>query len=479
MSVPSWVADSIFYQIFPDRFANGDTGNDPGNVQPWGAIPTNRGFQGGDLSGILQGLSYLQDLGVNALYLNPIFFATTNHRYNTTDYFRIDPRLGTRQTFLQLLNEAHAAGIRVILDGVFNHTGRGFFAFQDILENEKDSPYRDWYHVHGLPLDAYGLGNPKQYEAWWGLRELPKLNTDTKDVREYIFSVAKYWIDQGIDGWRLDVPNEIDDDAFWQEFRTVVKSANPDAYLVGEIWEIDPRWVGDGHFDGLMHYPFRDYLLDYLAKGKTTGAEFSRRIGDLINRYPAGQEFSQFLTLGSHDTERLHTMCGEDIDRVRIAFLIQFVYPGTPVIYYGDEIGLAGGKDPDNRRAFPWDQDKWSLRLRSWIQELIRIRKDSPALRHGQWVPLSSEDQKLCVFGRSLREEDIVVVVNTTSDERPFSIELPETMSTGSTWTDLLTGSTFTGSRTIAGRIKPYTGYILQQAALLRERIQVNGRMSG
>jgi len=462
MSSPSWVPDAIFYQIFPDRFANGDNGNDPSNLQAWGATPKIRGFQGGDLTGIIQGLSYLQDLGVNAIYLNPIFFATTNHRYNTSDYFKIDPKLGSIDTFRKLLNEAHNAGIRIILDGVFNHTGRGFFAFQDILENEEDSSYLDWYHIHGFPLDAYGEDKARQYEAWWGFKELPKLNTDTRAVRDYIFSVAKYWIEQGADGWRLDVPNEIDDDEFWQEFRTVVKSVNPEAYLVGEIWEIDPRWVGNGHFDGLMHYPFRDHLLDYLVKGKMKGAEFSRNIGELITKYPAGREFFQFLTIGTHDTRRIFTLCKKDIDIVRLVFLLQFAYPGAPVIYYGDEIGLAGGRDPDNRRAFPWDRDKWSLCLRSWIQDLIRIRKESPALRRGQVVPISLEDSELCVFGRSLNGEDIVVLVNATSEERQFSIEVPEGTKKHSSWIDLLSGKTFAGGMTISGEMKPFTGCLLR-----------------
>ncbi len=464
MTSPVWVADAIFYQIFPDRFANGDTSNDPANMQSWGADPTLYGFQGGDLQGIIQGLSYLVDLGVNAIYLNPIFYATTNHRYNTADYFRVDPKLGTMKDFRQLLEEAHRHQIRVILDGVFNHTGRSFFAFQDILENEQDSSYSDWYHVKEFPVDAYGPGKSGSYEAWWGLKELPKLNTDTEAVRRYIYEVARFWLEQGIDGWRLDVPNEIDDDAFWQEFRTVVKSTNPDAYLVGEIWEVDPRWVGDGHFDGLMHYPFRDYLLDYAGRGKINGSEFSRLIIDLIQKYPAGQEFSQFLTIGNHDTERVFTVCGEEDARVRMVFLLQFAYPGAPVIYYGDEIGLPGGRDPDNRRAFPWAEEKWIPGLRSFVKDLIRIRLSSRALRRGQLIPVRSNDPEICAFGRSAPGEQILAVVNATREERVFSITVPSGSRADSEWHDLLTGSVYSEvDGSVELRMKSFSGLLLQQ----------------
>ncbi|MBI4769613.1 MAG: alpha-amylase, partial [Chloroflexi bacterium] len=208
MSVPSWVQDSIFYQIFPDRFANGDPDLDPPNVQPWGAPPTTSGFQGGDLAGVLHRLDYLLDLGVNAIYLNPIFHATSNHRYNATDYFSIDPRLGALADFRRLLERAHANGIRIILDGVFNHCGRGHFAFNDLLENGADSPYKDWFHVRHFPPHAYGHGDALDYEGWWNHKSLPRFNTATPAVRRHLLSVARYWIDQGIDGWRLDVPNE-------------------------------------------------------------------------------------------------------------------------------------------------------------------------------------------------------------------------------------------------------------------------------
>lgn len=386
---PDWVADAIFYQIFPDRFANGDPTNDPPNVQPWGSAPDRWGFQGGDLRGVIQKLDYLLELGANALYLNPIFQASSNHRYNTADYFRIDPKLGTEGELRELLDLAHRHGMRVVLDGVFNHCGRGFFAFNDLLENQEHSAYRGWFHVKSFPVRAYGPGKAESYLGWWDHKELPKFNTGTRQVREYLLGVARHWIEFGADGWRLDVPNEIDDDDFWEEFRAVVKQANPEAYLVGEIWETDPRWVGPHHFDGVLHYPLRKALLGYL-NGSGSGASFGEMAENLIKTYPPGHRGGHYITLGSHDTPRLRTELGGDLAKVQLAMLMQFAHPGAPGIYYGDEIGLQGGKDPACRGAFPWDPKSWEAGLREHLRKLIRLRREFPQLRSGELGHLQS-----------------------------------------------------------------------------------------
>lgn len=385
MNIPDWVKDSVFYQIFPDRFANGDPTNDPPNVQEWGQPPDPIHFQGGDLAGIEQRLDYLQDLGVNAIYLNPIFLSPSTHRYNTVDYYRIDPKLGTVEEFRKLVKAVHQRGMRIILDGVFNHCGRGFFAFNDLLENGKDSPYLNWFHVHRFPLNAYSRGKAVNYEAWWGFKSLPKFNTSNPNVRQYILDVARYWIEEGIDGWRLDVPNEIDDDQFWAEFREVVKSANPNAYLVGEIWDVWPRWVNDTHFDGVMHYPLRAAILDVL-RGGITAADFTSRLQQIEQAYGRDALFGMYLLLGSHDTERVKTLLNGNLEKLKLAYLLLFAFPGTPSIYYGDEIGLEGGKDPDCRRAFPWDESQWDHELRNWIKGLINTRHNTPVLRRGSWT---------------------------------------------------------------------------------------------
>jgi glycosidase len=420
MSTPYWVQDAIFYQIFPDRFANADPHNDPPNVQPWGTPPTSWGFQGGDLRGILQHMDYLLGLGINAIYLNPIFMATTNHRYNTSDYYKIDPKLGTQQDFRDLIDAAHRNSIRVILDGVFNHCGRGFFAFMDILENGANSPYKDWFHVRQFPLDAYGPGDPQAYVGWWNHKSLPKFNTDTPEVRKYLLDVARYWIMQGTDGWRLDVPNEINDDAFWEEFRHVVKSANRDAYLVGEIWDVNPRWANDTHFDGLMNYPVRDALIP-LLQGRENLSQFNDRLDKFFKAYKRENIYAMYCPLSSHDTERIKTLMGNDLAKTKLAYQFLLGFPGAPAIYYGDEIGLEGERDPDCRRAFPWKEAGWNRELLQWIKRLIALRKRMPILRHGEFLRLVAEND-LYAYGRTLGEESFVMAMNPTSQTRQISI---------------------------------------------------------
>lgn len=423
MSVPDWVADSVFYQIFPDRFANGNSQTNPPNVQPWGTEPTNIGFQGGDFRGIIQHMDYLLDLGINAIYLNPIFQSTSNHRYNTYDYYKIDPKLGDITEFKEFLDLAHRNNIRVIIDGVFNHCGRGFFAFNDILENENHSAYKDWFHINSYPLDAYSPGEAENYTAWWKFKSLPKFNTDNPDVRKFIYGVAKYWIDLGVDGWRLDVPNEINDDLFWQEFRHVVKSANNEAYLLGEIWTIAPRWVDEQHFDGLMNYPLRDAILQILQSNSTESIHFNRQIDSLLSAYPIQNLNSMYNMLGSHDTERLFTQLACDTKKAKLAVLIQFTFPGSPGIYYGDEIGLQGGRDPDCRKAFPWDQSSWNFELFYWSKTLISLRNRFGAIRRGSFESVFADDHnRKYVFLRKLGNEQVIAVINSSHNSQQFEI---------------------------------------------------------
>lgn len=421
MSAPYWVQDAIFYQIFPDRFANGDPNNDPPNLQKWGSAPTTWGFQGGDLRGITQHFDYLLDLGITAIYLNPIFASPSTHRYNTSDYYQIDPKLGTQADFRAFLDTLHRNDMRLILDGVFNHVGRGFFAFVDVLENGENSPYKDWFHIKEFPLDAYDEAQPIKYEGWWNHKSLPKLNTSNNQVRNYIFNVARYWIDQGIDGWRLDVPNEIDDDDFWAEFRRVVRAGNRDAYLLGEIWDVNPRWANDNHFDGLTNYPVRDALLG-LLQGRENAVQFNERINRLFKAYNPENMSAMYVPLDSHDTERFKTMVGGNIDKLKMAFLFQMAFPGAPAVYYGDEIGMEGGKDPDSRRAFPWKEADWNLELRTWVKTLVTLRKRTPSLRRGNYLHLLAEDG-FFAFARTLGEDKVLIALNATS--RAHVIEVP------------------------------------------------------
>lgn len=460
MTVPYWVQDAVFYQIFPDRFANGDPANDPPNVRPWGSKPTLWGFQGGDLRGVIQRFDYLLDLGVNALYFNPIFQATSNHRYNITDYYQIDPKLGDLRDFRALLDVAHQNQVKVILDGVFNHCGRGFFAFNDVLENHSHSPYIDWFHLNNVPPDAYSPGDADDYEAWWKFKSLPKFNTENERVREYLFGVAEHWIQLGADGWRLDVPNEIDDDSFWAEFRERVKSINPDAYLVGEIWDGDPRWVGQGHFDGLMNYPLRSAILDLLRE-RIDLKDFAEKLERLTERYPRENLFSMYLPLGSHDTRRVITKLDGRIDQLQLAFLIQFAFPGAPAVYYGDEIGLTGGKDPDCRKAFPWDESDWNTSLRTFVKKLISIRRKRVELRRGEFKQtFLNPERGGYAFSRILGSRAVLIAVNASPVRRHYKIPVDSLgWQDGRILRDLLTGEEVivSGDRILI-TLEPWTG---------------------
>jgi len=465
MTVPYWVKDAIFYQIFPDRFANGDPGNDPPNIQAWESVPTIWGFQGGDLRGVIQKMDYLLDLGINAIYFNPIFQATSNHRYNISDYYKIDNKLGDVKDFSALLDVAHQNNIRVVIDGVFNHCGRGFFAFNDVLENQKHSPYIDWFHLNNVPPDAYSPGDANDYEAWWKFKSLPKFNTDNPQVRNYIFDIARYWIRLGADGWRLDVPTEINDEKFWAEFRQVVKSENQDAYLVGEIWDGDPNWVCPACFDGLMNYPAREGIIGLLMETITID-EFAGKIKELLNRYPRENLYAMYNPLGSHDTARIKTELAGDQNKLKMAFLYQMAFPGAPAVYYGDEIGMEGGKDPDCRRAFPWDADQsnanqWDKDLHQFVRQLITLRKNRTSLRRGSYEEVFVDGKRGgYAFARILGDESVLVFLNASSARRSFRIPVINLgWSDGRIVQDLLTNQEFiiTGTELILN-VKPWTG---------------------
>ncbi|MBN1888618.1 MAG: glycoside hydrolase family 13 protein [Thermoflexales bacterium] len=442
ITTPEWVKEAVFYQIFPDRFAQSQRVDKPSNLEAWDAPPTNYGFKGGDLLGVAERLDYLQELGVTALYFTPVFSSTANHRYHTFDYYSVDPILGGNAALRELLDQAHARGMRVVLDGVFNHASRGFYPFNHALENGARSPYLDWFHFNpkwlkaGRPIEAYPPRRKKRdkrsgldslgYCAWWGLPALPKLNTGTPAVRRFIMDVAKFWIDFGIDGWRLDVPSEIDDDSFWQEFRQVVKTANPQAYLVGELWGDARRWLQGDQFDAVMNYLFTKAVLGcFVGQGldfqelrragdyrtvRPIGVErFARRIHDLLALYEPAVTHAQLNLLDSHDTPRFITTARGDESALRLAVLYMLTYPGAPCIYYGDEIGLEGRHDPDCRRGFPWDEARWNHELLAYFRQCIALRHAHPALRRGSYRTLLSKGE-VYAFARQLPGSETVVV---------------------------------------------------------------------
>lgn len=445
ITTPDWVRHAIFYQIFPDRFAKSTRVPKPSNLEPWDSKPTHYGFKGGDLLGVVEHLDYLEDLGINAIYFCPIFQSTANHRYHTHDYFRVDPILGGDEAFRQLLDEAHRRDIRIIIDGVFNHASRGFYQFNHALENGAASPYLDWFYIRGFPLHAYE-GKPINYDAWWGIPALPKLNTHTPAVREFIFSVAEHWIRFGADGWRLDVPGEIDDDAFWREFRRRVKTANPEAYIVGEIWHEAQRWLQGDQFDAVMNYLFTKLCIGYfigdamdahLVSGvgyapvqPLSGRDFTAALEAMLGLYDRAIRDVQMNLLDSHDTARYLSIACNDVAALKLATLCQMTLPGAPSIYYGDEIGLQGGKDPDCRRSFPWDEREWDMQLRSYFKQCIALRKRHRALRDGELRVLYADDS-VVAYLRTWGDEKVIVALNSGGAAAKITIAAPDALTNG------------------------------------------------
>ncbi|MGG3839546.1 glycoside hydrolase family 13 protein [Paenibacillus thiaminolyticus] len=376
---PAWVKEAVFYQIFPERFANGDPANDPEKTEAWGGEPKPGNFFGGDLQGVLDHLDYLTELGINAIYFTPVFEATTNHKYDTRDYLKVDRHFGTNEKLKELIVACHERGIRVLLDAVFNHAGRTFPPFVDVMEKGSKSPYADWFYVRDYPLRVVD-GKPT-YETFSFEPLMPKLNTSHPEVKRYLLEVARYWVEEiGIDGWRLDVANEVDHQ-FWREFRQVVKQANPDAYILGEIWHDSMMWLQGDQFDAVMNYPFTDAVLNFFARQTTDARAFADSIGSILASYPQPVTEVSFNLLDSHDTPRLLTLCEGDVRPMKLAALFQFTYPGTPCIYYGDEIGLEGGPDPGCRKCMVWDEAEQDRDLFAFYQRIIALRRKHEALR--------------------------------------------------------------------------------------------------
>ena len=400
---PQWYKEGIAYSIFPDRFCRKRTDNSCGkHMEEWDTLPyyirnddnsiKEWNFWGGDLKGIESKLQYLKSLGVSVLYLNPIFAARSNHRYDTADYFAIDPMLGTGQDLKDLCRKAGKLGIRIILDGVFNHTG-------------VDSPYfrehPDWY-LH----DANGI------KCWWGVKDLPEINEMNPEFSEMICGkdgVLRHWINEGISGWRLDVADELPNE-FLCKIRTAVKAAGEDNVLIGEVWEdasdktdygVRMHFLGGKQLDSVMNYPLRDDILAF-TRNEINAAEFASRQMSRMENYPKEAFYACFNCIGSHDRERIMTLLGS-VKAVKFATVLQYAMPGVPVIYYGDELGLAGGPDPDNRRTMPWGTDSPLLKH---YEALGSLRNASESLKKGDFRAFPAENGKLIVE-RSLGAETL------------------------------------------------------------------------
>ncbi|MDR7071970.1 glycoside hydrolase family 13 protein [Fictibacillus barbaricus] len=418
---PSWVKDTVWYQIFPERFANGDASIDPAGTLPWGSEePKPANFFGGDFQGVIDHIDYLVKLGITGIYFTPIFKAKSNHKYDTIDYLEIDPQFGDKETFKKLVKICHENGIKVMLDAVFNHSGFYFEPFQDVLENQETSRYKNWFHLHEYPIVTEPRPN---YDTFAFEKSMPKLNTENPEVREYLLKVARYWIEEfDIDGWRLDVANEVDH-SFWRDFRKTVKSVKPDAYILGEIWHDSIGWLQGDQFDAVMNYPFTDAVLDFVAKEKIDAKTFTEKITAVINMYPENVNEVAFNLLGSHDTARPLTFCDDNKDKLKLLFLIMLTFKGTPCIYYGDEIGMSGVRDPGCRACMEWDEEKQDLVLFDHVQTLLSLRKEYPVLANEGALNFLFADGQSVAYERTSNEESLLIVLNAGAESAiPFGI---------------------------------------------------------
>lgn len=422
--VPQWAKSAVFYQIFPERFCNGDVSRNPSNVCNWSNKPKHNSYHGGDLQGIIQNLDYIKELGVTAVYLTPIFTSPTNHKYDTTDYMEIDPAFGTKEELKVLITKLHAMNIKIVFDAVFNHSGSQFFAWQDVLKHGKHSKYASWYHL----LEDTVKTKPINYRAFAFCTDMPKLNTYNHEVREYLLNVAQYWITEfNIDGWRLDVSDEIDH-VFWRDFRKVVKMAKADAIIIGENWHDSFAWLQGDQFDSVMNYSITNTCINFFAEDSLTPTQFSQRIASILMRNTKQVNEVMLNLLDSHDTARFLTLCKGNKKRLKNAVTFILTFLGIPCIYYGSEIGMEGEGDPDCRRTFNWDQTSWDMDLLAYYKKLIAIRKESTALTLGDLHITSVQD--IVFMKRQNKKEIVITAINNTNSNQKLQYTTCGTIAT-------------------------------------------------
>ena len=496
--VPAWFGEGMTYQIFPDRFRRSRIPDPAGMVggrtvhQGWEEEPAyrpdergevrNRDFFGGDFRGVLEKLPYLQALGVETLYFCPVFEAPENHRYGTGDYEKIDPMLGTEEDFRVLCEAAHRLGMKVMLDGVFNHQGfvsryfNGDGSYDSVgAAQSQDSPYYKWYNFSHWP---------DKYDSWWGIYSLPAVNESEPSYRDYIFggenAIVRRWLRAGADAWRLDVADELPDD-FVHGVHRAARETSPEAVVIGEVWEdgstkiaygVRRKHILGGHCDGLMNYPFRNALVSFLLGDDAF--HFMQAMEAIRENYPPFAWHSAMNFLGTHDTPRILTLLGVGGDgkdhskdwraafrmsdeqyqrgraRLRLGALVLFAFPGSPTVYYGDEAGMEGFEDPFNRRTFPWGREDGELL--AWYTALGAARGRLEALRRGELTWLHARGRVLA-FQRGQGRGAVAAAVN--AGDRPETVELP--------WPakDWMTGGTLPAG---AQELPPMTGWLLTRA---------------
>lgn len=384
-----WLTNAVFYQIFVDRFYCGNKEKDSSYINlKWGEIPDPKSFAGGDLRGIISKLDYLENLGVNALYLTPIFKSKSNHKYDISDYYNIDEHFGTNEDLKELVQQAHVRGIRVVLDAVFNHCSEDLKEFQDVIENGKKSKYFDWFIINGDKVDTF-LGN---YEYFGVCKYMPKFNTSDKNLQKYLIDIATHWISQyDIDGWRLDVSDEVSH-SFWRKLRSKVKEVKSDAVLIGENWHDAYPYLRGDEYDSIMNYAVTKALMDYFVNGSLDSAGLAERLSALYVRNKMQVNHMMLNLLDSHDTHRFYTLVDGDVDKLITALAIMFCNTGSACVYYGTEIPLFGGYDPDCRRTMDWSHESDLTDVGQIIKSLAEI-KNSDTIKYGE-IYYESADNK-------------------------------------------------------------------------------------
>ena len=426
---PQWVKATVWYQIFPERFANGDSKNDPEGTLAWGSEqPSRTNFFGGDLQGVIDHLDDLQALGISGLYFCPIFKATSNHKYDTIDYFEIDPQFGTKETFKTLVKEAHQRGMKIMLDAVFNHSGDVAFQWQDVIENGENSRYKDWYHIREFPVsydetedDEHALN--LNYDVFAFTPHMPKWNTANQAVVDYLLSIATYWIQEfDIDAWRLDVANEVDHH-FWRRFYEACTNIKDDFYILGEVWHNAQPWLQGGEFSGTMNYAYCENISQYFLHQEIDAEQLTSVLYEQLMLYRDQVNRMNLNMLDSHDTARLLYQAGEDEALVRKILMFMFLQPGSPCIYYGTEYGMTGAHDPLNRTCMVWDEEKQNHEMYRFVSQTIALRNRYSSLLSDGKVTFYADNQTNTVAIKREKDGEIMVgIFNQGENSLPLNI---------------------------------------------------------
>lgn len=433
--VPEWAKNKVVYQIFPSRYATTEKISE----KEWYKTPMGpRDNLKGNLRGVINTLERLKYMGIDVLYMTPIFKSNSSHKYDTIDYYKIDESFGCEEDLKELVEKAHSMGMKVILDGVFNHTSPEFFAFKDIVENKANSRYKDWYYIDSYPVKQPARMTRPNYKTFAYFGGMPKLNLNNEETAEYFINVGKYWIEKcNIDGWRLDVGDEVVHE-FWKKFRKAIKSVKEDAFILGEIWHYAGDFLEGDEWDSIMNYSFYYSMQDFLCHETITASRFVENLDFMRGRLYRDINSVLLNLIDSHDTARFLHVASENKAKLKLAAALQLLLPGMPMIYYGDEYGMTGGNDPDCRRGMVWDEKYQDHDVYKWYCNLIKARKENLALTEGELVSCKTDDENgLIEMVRTLVGKEVVAVFNG----RNKSVSLSEY----SGMKDLITGEVFSG----------------------------------